>query len=73
MILEQINQVLVQLVQTYNIKYTYVDEGDPWSGILSASVLTMISTENRLKVYSPGKLVFGRNMIILIKNKADWK
>ena len=26
-----------------------------------------------LKGYSPGQLVFGRNMIILIKNKMDWE
>ena len=42
------------LVRTYNIKETYIDKDEPWSGILSASAFTIISTENRLKGYSPG-------------------
>ena len=33
-ILERIHQVPVNLVRTCNITQTYVDEGDPWSGIL---------------------------------------
>ena len=36
-ILEQIHQVLGNLVQTYNIKDTYVDDYSPWSGILAAA------------------------------------
>ena len=36
-ILERIHQVLVNLVRTYNIKNTYVDEDYPLSGILEAA------------------------------------
>ena len=54
-----------------NVKETYVDGDDPWSGFLSEAALEINSIANRLKGYSPGKLVFGRNMILPIKHKAD--
>ena len=72
-LLEQIYQVLGHRVLNFNIKDTYVDEYDPWLGILEASALAIHSTSNRLKGCSPGQLVFGRDMIIPIKHKADWE
>ena len=35
-ILERIQQVLGNLVQTFNVQQAYVDENDPWTGILAA-------------------------------------
>ena len=63
-ILEIIHSVLGSILWTYNIKYTYVYDHDPWSGSLS--------TANRLKCYNTGKFLFGRDMIIPIKNKVNW-
>ena len=40
------------------MKYTCVDEYEPWSGILADAVFVMLSTENRLKLYTPVKLIF---------------
>ena len=40
-ILEQIRQVLGNLVQTFNIKYTYVDEDDPWPVISAAAAFAI--------------------------------
>ena len=51
-------------MRTYNIKETYVDKDDPWSGILATTMFVIFSTENRLKVYSTYQLVFGNDMII---------
>ena len=31
------------------------------------------STANRLKVYTSGQLIFGRDMILPMKNKTDWE
>ena len=58
-LLERINQVPGNLVRTYNINQTYVDEDDPWSGILAAITFAILSTTIRLKGYSMGKLIFG--------------
>ena len=48
-ILAPIRQVPGNLGRTYNIKYTYVDEDEPWSDILTAAEFLILSTENRLK------------------------
>ena len=56
-----------------NIKQTYFDKDDPWLGILSAAAFEIHSTRNGLKSYSLGQLLFGRDMILLIKNTEDWE
>ena len=66
-ILECIHQVLENLVQKFNIQQTYVDKYDPWTGILDAAAFVICSTTSRQKCYSPGQLLFGRDMILLIK------
>ena len=50
--------VICNLVWTYNIKGAYIDEDDPWLVILAVTVFEIISTENRLKGYSMGQLIF---------------
>ena len=72
-ILEYIHQVLGNLSRNYNIKETYVDKDEHWSGILAAAEFAIISTENRLKGYSPGQLVFSREIILPIKYTVDWE
>ena len=57
-------------MRNFDIKGTYVDKDDPWSGILAAAASGILS-KNGLKGYSPGQLLFGRDMILPIKHKAD--
>ena len=45
-------------MRTFNIKETYVDKDDPWSGILAAAAFAIKSTTNRPKGYSPVQLSF---------------
>ena len=66
MIMERIHQVLGNLVWTLKITKTYVDEEDPWSGLLDASVFATFSTAIMLKCCRPGQLVFGCDMILSI-------
>ena len=35
--LEQIHQIIAKLVHTFNLKNNYLNEDDPWEGILSAT------------------------------------
>ena len=60
----EFHQVLGNLVRNFNITETYVDEDYPWSGMLAAAAFETCSTTNRLKGYSPGQFVFGRDMIL---------
>ena len=70
---EQILQVLGNLVRNFNIQQTYVDKNEPWTGILVAAEFTIRSKISRQKGYSPGQLIFGRDMIIQIKHRVDWE
>ena len=60
------------LVRTFNITETCIDKDNPWSGFLAEIAFKISSTTNRLKFYSPGQIVFFRDMIIPIKHKVDW-
>ena len=60
-------------MRIYNIKDTHVDGDDPRSGILASSEFTICSTENMLKFYSAGQLIFGCGTIFLIQHKVHWK
>ena len=70
-ILEQIHQVIGNLVHTFNVQKIYVDENDPWTGILAAEAFAIFSTAGRKKGYSPVQLIFGRDMILPIKHRVD--
>ena len=70
-VLERIHQVLGNLVRNFNVQQTYVDKNDPWTGILAAVAFAIILTTNRKKGYSPGQLIFFRDMILQIKNEVD--
>ena len=56
----------------FTIIQTYVEEDDPWSFILAAAAFVILQTTYRLKGYSLGQLLFGRDMILPIKHKVDW-
>ena len=60
-------------MRNFNIKETYVDKDDPWSGILAAAAFTICQTTNRLKGYRHRQLVFGCDMILLIKHEVNWE
>ena len=60
-------------MRTCNITQIYVYKDDPLLGISSASAFIILSTKDGLKCYSPGQLVFGRDIILLIKYMVDWE
>ena len=48
-IIEIIHQVLGNVVRTYNLQETYVDDADPWMGILAAADLVVYYTYRSTK------------------------
>ena len=68
-----INQVLSNLVQTYNLHEKNIYDTDPCMGILPAATFAVRSTYYLTKDKSPGQIVFGRDMILPINHIADWK
>ena len=71
--IERIHQVLGNLVRTYNLQEIYVDDADPFMGILNRAAFTVQSTYHRKKGKSPGQLVFGRDMILPTNHVANWR
>ena len=61
-------------MRTFNIfTQTYVDEDDPWMGIFYSAAFAIRSTTNGQKGYSPRQLIFGHDIILLIKHRVNWK
>ena len=71
-VLEMIHQVIGTLVSTFNLfTQAYIDKDDSWIGFLAVAAFAIVSKTNRQKFYIPGQLIFGRDMIISIKNTVD--
>jgi hypothetical protein len=51
-----------------------LDDDDPWKGILSATAFAVRSTFHTTLQNTPGgQLVFGCDMILNVKHKANWE
>ena len=63
-ILERTQQFIANLLLTYDLSNNYLDEDDPWSGILSATDFGVQSMYHTTLKDTPGQLVFRRDMIL---------
>ena len=63
-ILERIHQVVPNLVLKFNLKNNYLDEDDPWSGILAATSFVVCSTYHTTLQATSGQLLFGHYIVI---------
>ena len=59
--------------KTFELESNYINEEDPWKGILSATAFAVRSTFHTTLRKTPGQLVFGRDMILNIKHEAHWE
>ena len=71
--IEIIHKALGNLVNTYNLQETCVDDADQWMGILAAAAFAVKSTHHRTKQKILVQLVLGQNMILPINRIANWK
>ena len=71
-IIERIHQTLGNIVRTFRIQNADVDENDPWSGILAATMFAIRSTYHTTLQATPAQLVFGRDAILNVQYKANW-
>ena len=51
----------------------YLDEDDPWKGILSAIEFAIRATYQTTLQKTPAQMVFNHNMIFNITQKVDWE
>ena len=72
-IVERVHQVIGNIIRTFELENNYLDEADPWKGILSATAFAVRSTFHTTLKQSPGQLIFGRDMMLNIKHEANWE
>jgi len=72
-IVERIHQVIANMIRTFELETNYLDQDDPWKGILSATAFAVRSTYHTTLKKTPGQLVFGRDMFFNIKHIANWE
>jgi len=61
------------MIRTFEANKTEVDEEDPWSGILAATMFATRATYHTTMQATPSQLVFGRDAILNTKFDANWK
>ena len=57
----------------YELEKYFLDEDNPWAGILSAAAFAICSTYHTTLKASSGQLVFVQDIIFNIKYIADWE
>ena len=72
-VIERVHQVIGNIIRTFELQENYLDESNPWKGILSATAFAIRSTYHTTLKKSPGQLVFGRDMIFNIEHIANWE
>jgi hypothetical protein len=70
---ERVHQVIGNIIRTFELQDNYLDEDDPWKGVLSATAFSIRSTYHTTLRKTPGQLVFGRDMIFNLEHKANWE
>jgi len=72
-ICERVHQVIGNIIRTFELQTNYLDEDNPWKGILSATAFAVRCTYHTTLRKSPGQVVFGRDLIFNIKHIANWE
>ena len=72
-IVERIHPVIGNIIRTFELESNYLNEEDPWTGILATTVFAVRSMYHTTLRKTPGQLVFGRDMIFNIQHVANWE
>ena len=71
-IIERVHQVLTDGLRTFELEKQELNDVDPWSPFLAACAFAIRSTYHTTLQASPAQLIFGRDMLLPIKFKANW-
>jgi RNase H-like domain found in reverse transcriptase/Integrase zinc binding domain/Reverse transcriptase (RNA-dependent DNA polymerase) len=71
-IIERIHQTIGNIIRTFEVQDNYLDEDDPWEGILAATMFAVRATYHTTLQATPAQLVFGRDAILNIRFEANW-
>jgi len=68
---ERVHQTIANIIRT--VSQNDLDELDPWSGVLAATMFALRATHHTTLQASPMQLVFGRDAILNLKFSANWQ
>jgi hypothetical protein len=64
--------VLANALKTFELQERELKENDPWSTFLASAAFAIRNTYHTTLQAMPGQLMFGRDMLLPIKFKANW-
>jgi hypothetical protein len=67
-----VHLVLADALRTFELQEREMDANDPWSSFLASAAFAIRSMYHTTLRATPGQLVFGRDMLLPIKFKANW-
>ena len=72
-IVEWVHQVIGNIIRTFDLEANYLDNDNPWRGILAATAFAVRSTYHTTLQKTPRHLVFSHDMIFNIQHVANWE
>ena len=72
-ILEHVHQTISNILRTFKILDTTMEEEDPWSGLLAATMFAIRSMVHITTQHTPMQLVLGRDAFLNIAHDANWR
>ena len=70
-IIKRIHQTIGNIIRTFDV--SNIVNNDPWSGILAATMFSVLATYHTTLQASRMQLVFGRDTILNIKHVDNWE
>ena len=70
---ERVHQTVGNMIGTFQLQKSQVDEEKPWNGILTAAAFAVRATLHTTTRATPMQLVFGRDAMLNIPFTANWK
>eukprot|EP00957_Ditylum_brightwellii_P036434 2758683-Ditylum_brightwellii.AAC.1 len=71
-IIERMRQIIGNMIRSFEVHSTNIDEKYPWMGILSVVRFATRATVHTTMQATPIQLVFDRGAILNVKYEADW-
>jgi transposase InsO family protein len=71
-IIERVHQTIGNISRTFQVQDNYLDEDDPWEGILAATMFAIRATYHTTLQATSSQLVFGRDAILNVQFEANW-
>ena len=70
--MERVHQPIDNIIHTIKIQEMDLDNENPWERILSSTMFAIRSTEHTTTQHISSQLVFSRDVILSIKQEANW-